>query len=138
MTPHPSTDALQARMEAVRRGLALDVDTAVAGAREVVDWKSQLRKHPLPAAAVAAAVGYMLVPQKRVIVRPDDRQMARLAKQQKVVVTDKEFTKTQKGLTATVMTLLGGLVARAATAYVSQQAGQFLGRQAAVSEGGPR
>ena len=131
MPPRPATDAIESRMQSVRTGLAYDVDRVVSGAREVTDWKSQLRKHPVPAAVAAGLLGYMLVPSRPVVVRPDDRQMAKLAKNQQVVVTDKQLKKTQKGASATVMTLLGGLAARAATAYVTQQAGQILGRQAA-------
>lgn len=117
-------------METVRTGLASDVREVVGGAREAVDWKVQLRKHPYPAAAAAALIGYALVPARPIVVRPDARQMARLAKNQKVVVTDKALQKTQTGVAATLMTLLGGFVARTATAYVSQQAGAILGRQA--------
>ena len=133
MDPRPSTDALERRMAAVRSGLAADVEDVVDGAREVFDWKTQLRRHPVPVAAAAAVAGYMLVPSRPIVVRPDSKQMAELAKNQQVVVTDKQLRKSSAGLGATLMTLLGGFVARTATAYVSQQAGAVFGRTAAES-----
>lgn len=128
----PDPEALQARMQSVRAGLASDVREVVGGAKDAVDWKSQLRKHPYPVAAAAALLGYTLVPSRPIVVRPDARQMAKLARDQQVVVTDKQLQRSQKGLAATAMTLLGGFAARTATAYFTQQAGRVFGQQAAA------
>ncbi|MDV6033858.1 MAG: hypothetical protein F9B45_27960 [Phycisphaera sp. RhM] len=72
-------NAIKQRMAEIRTELPYDVDDARMRVRELTDWKYHMARHPLPLLAVAAGVGYLLVPSKSkpspepIIIRQDSR-----------------------------------------------------------------
>ncbi|MCS7465495.1 hypothetical protein NZK35_02280 [Stieleria sp. ICT_E10.1] len=56
--------AIKQRMAEIRTELPYDVDDARMRVRELTDWKYHMARHPLPLLAVAAGVGFLLVPSK--------------------------------------------------------------------------
>lgn len=56
-------ETLRLRMREIRDELQSDVDGVVDRAGELADWRYYVRKHPWASVAVAAAVGYWLVPK---------------------------------------------------------------------------
>jgi len=73
-------DDLQRQMRQVRAELRDDVQELVVGAREMADWTRYVRAYPWLCAGAALAVGFILVPQRSHIVRPDADGLIELAK----------------------------------------------------------
>lgn len=135
-TVHPSDtrEAIAARMGAVRSELSSDVEGISQTVREATDWRHQVRSHPVAAAGLAAAVGFWLVPSRPVVRRPDAETLAKLARQEKLVVTDKPTEEQQSGLIAAAMAVGANFALRAATAYLGQQAGRMFGESSGETE----
>ncbi|WP_182869531.1 hypothetical protein [Stieleria mannarensis] len=58
-------EAIKQRMSEIRTELPYDVDDARRRVRQLSDWKYHMARHPLPVLAVAAGIGYLLVPKKQ-------------------------------------------------------------------------
>lgn len=131
MTP----DEIQQQMAAIRRHMNDDLREIRDSSETMLDWRYYFKRYPLPMVSAAAAVGYFLVPKRIHIVRPDAKQLAKLAKQEQLTVKPQADTKPEKGLAAIAFGLLANALFRAGTAYVGQQAGKLFGQQAAESNG---
>ena len=131
-----AADAVLARMAAVRAAVAADGRVVADSAGELADWKQYVRAAPLACTGAAALVGYLVVPSRSRVVKPDEAQMKRLAEQARLQVKGKGTVKSRKpgGLTMGLLTALGNVALRAGTAYVSQQAGKAVGKEAARQE----
>jgi hypothetical protein len=133
-------DEIQRQMAAVRRHMNDDLHEIRDSSGTMLDWRYYFRRYPLPMMSAAAAVGYFIVPRRLQVVRPDPKTLAKLAKQEQLIVQQKADTKPEKGLAAVAFGLLANALLRAGTAYIGQQAGKVFGHQAANSngaEGGP-
>jgi len=86
--PSPTTEAeeLQRQMRAVRAELRDDVKELVVSAHEMGDWKRYVRAYPWLCLGGALAAGFLLVPQRSVVIRPDAEGLVELAKRNKLVV----------------------------------------------------
>ena len=137
-------DAVLARMAAVRAAVAADGERVAESAAELTDWKQYVRAAPLACTGAATVLGYLVVPGRSRVVRPDEKQMRRLAEESRLVVKGKGTVRPRKrGPMMGLLTILGNVALRAGTAYVSQQAGKAMGKEAARQEqedtpGGPR
>ncbi|MEX2112871.1 MAG: hypothetical protein WD845_06765 [Pirellulales bacterium] len=58
-------DDLLRQMAAARAALSRDAQSAVANARTLADWKHHFRAHPWLFCGGAAALGFLLVPQRK-------------------------------------------------------------------------
>ena len=129
---HLDADALRLEMANVREALDENVDDLVENARNLADWRYYVKAAPWGAIGAAAALGYFAVPRRVQIVSPDADEIARLARRHQIVVEHKAKAEArQGGPTQLVMTMIANALLRAATAYVSQQAGKVFGQQAA-------
>ena len=137
--PSAEADALRAEMAGVRSLLDENVHQVVEGvhgivegARNLTDWRYYVKSVPLGAVAAAAAVGYFSVPKRTQVVRPDAEELAKMARDHRVFLDTKPHAETKsKGPAQIVFTMLANAALRAGTAYVSQQAGKMMGKQAA-------
>lgn len=112
-------------MRQVRAELRQDVDSLVAGARDLTDWTTYVRRYPWLCLGAAAAIGYLIVPQRNKRVPPDAATLQELMKGEKLVV---KMEQPQQGPSlkslvvgmATTALLNGGL------AILSKQIEQFV------------
>ena len=105
----PSAEDIQRQMRQVRYELGEDVDEIVENARILADWKHYVRTYPWVCLGVAAAAGFMIVPSRTHIVRPDAKELAAWAKSQKLVIEPASQAKPRTSLMGTV----GGMAANA-------------------------
>ncbi len=139
MSGSGEADALRAQMAGVRATMDEGVHDIVANAqalaedaRKLTDWRFYVKAAPWGTVGAAAALGYFLVPRRVEIVRPDADQLVQLAKRHQLVVdADPHPESKRSGAAQAVLTMVANAALRAATAYVSQQAGQVFGQQAA-------
>lgn len=132
-------DELRAQMAGVRAAMDGNVQEIVVNAhalaedaRKLTDWRYYVKSAPWGTVGAAVALGYFLVPRRVEIVSPDADQLVKLAKRHQLVVdADPQGETRKEGAAQTVMTMLANAALRAATAYVSQQAGKAFGQQAA-------
>lgn len=138
-------DAIRRQMASVRSALDEDVyglvenaHALVQDAKKLTDWRYYVKAAPWGAVGVAAAVGFLMVPRKVRVVRPDAEELAKLAGRHPFVLGEAGKAETKKdGPTQVIMTLVANALLRAATAYVSQQAGKVFGQQAAEASPEP-
>ncbi|HEY2157016.1 MAG TPA: hypothetical protein VGH33_15415 [Isosphaeraceae bacterium] len=66
-TTTDEVDEIRRKMAWIRRELREDVLGVVESAEEITDWKHYIRDYPWASVALAAAVGFMLVPKRRTV-----------------------------------------------------------------------
>ena len=130
-------DDLRERMASVRSSLASDVAEVQSATSELTDWRYYVRQHPLAVAGAAAALGYLLVPRRTEVIKPSAAELAKLARRDKVYVSNKpQKASKDRSLLDRGLSIAGAFAARAATAYVSQQLGRATGKTAADANEG--
>lgn len=122
---------IRQRMSAIRHDLEDDVDGIVRNAQELTDWKHYVRAFPWGSLATAVAAGYMVVPRRLEVISPDADEMSKLAKQDKIVVTNNPSSEAKPGLMVTAAQLAGTAVLRAAIGYATAKIGASVGHSAA-------
>lgn len=81
-----SAEKVCRRMAELRRELECDVREVTRGAQVITDWKFYVRKFPWAVAGAALVAGYILIPKRRAIIKPDADTIAELVKQKKIRV----------------------------------------------------
>lgn len=128
-------EQIQRQMRQIRLHLDDDVGGIVAGAQQMTDWRRYVAAFPWGSVAAAVAVGYLVVPRKTEIVRPDVETLEKLAKRQQLVVEPNAAAHARKpSMAETAFNLLGNMIVRAGIAYAGQQFGKIFGEQAAEPE----
>lgn len=116
-----SAEAIRRRMAELRRELTSDVRGVKEGAREMASPLYYIRRFPWASAAVAAAIGYLLVPKKKHIIKPDPEMLAEMLKKHQINLDPtKPANDTQsmlRGLAVMGLTW----AARTGLAYLGQQ-----------------
>jgi hypothetical protein len=119
-------DDIQKQMREVRAELREDVQDLVVSAHKMADVAAYVKAYPWLCVGAALAAGYLVVPQRSVIVRPDAEALIELAKKHKLVVKMNEAQPQKKrsglfgellGLAAATL-LQGGL--KMATSQLAQ------------------
>lgn len=89
--PDESADAIRRRMAELRSELTCDLRDVKRSTREMAEQARELaspmhyiRRYPWASAAAAIAVGYLLVPKKREVIKPDPEMLAELIRKHKV------------------------------------------------------
>jgi hypothetical protein len=124
-TTAPSGEEIQQQMRQVRRELGEDVQEIVDSARTMTDWRHYVRTYPWVCLGAAAVVGFLVVPSRPQVMRPDAATLKEWARSQKLVVDP-------AGTVRTKPTLLGQLAGMATGALV--QGGLSLARQFALQQ----
>lgn len=125
---------IQQQMAAIRSHMSVDLREIRDSSETMLDWRYYMKRYPLPMVSAAVAVGYLIVPRRIQVVRPDAETLAKLAKEDELVVKQKAEAKPEKGLAGLALGLLSNVLLRAGTAYVGQQAGKVFGHQTAAAE----
>ena len=79
-------EEIQRCMREVRAELREDVQEFVVSAREMTDWTIYVRAYPWLCVGAAAAVGFLLIPGRSQIIKPDADGLMELARRNKLVV----------------------------------------------------
>ena len=133
--PVAGADEIQRQMREVRSELRDDVQEIVANARVMADWHYYVRTYPWLCLGAAAAVGFVLVPSRVTVVRPDARELANLVRQHQVNVKAELKPKPATGILGSLINLAASAALQGAMAVASYQMDQlFKGWKAASSE----
>jgi len=115
-------------MREVRAELREDVKELVGSAKELTDWGSYVRAYPWLCVGAAAALGFMIVPSRSVVVKPDAEGLIELAKRHKLVVKMEEPKqqpqKKKRTLFADLMGIAAAALLQRGTAVLAQQVAQ--------------
>ena len=133
-----TAEAIRDRMRQLRSELRDNVQDVVQSARTMTDWKVYFRRYPWFFAGAAVALGYLVVPKRVEIVRPDADTLLKLAKKEKLVVEPKQQVQPRVGWSTTLFDLAANAVMRSAIAFVGQKLGKVTGQQAAMSREEPQ
>jgi hypothetical protein len=79
-------DEIQRQMREIRAELRDDVQELVVSANKMADWTSYVTAYPWLCVGAALAAGYLIVPQRAVVMRPDAEALVELAKRHKLFV----------------------------------------------------
>jgi len=85
-TTSPDANDVQRQMHEIRAELREDVHEIVASANKMADISMYVSAYPWLCVGAALAAGYLIVPQRAVIMRPDAEAMIELAKKHKLFV----------------------------------------------------
>ena len=121
-------------MSLVRSKIDRDVEQVAEKTRQLKDWKYHVRAHPWVAISAVAAVGFFAVPRKTSLLRPDPQDLARLARNNQLVLSKPGKVPQQKSMARAAAVMIGNVLARTALTYLSQQLGKRTGEQAAASQ----
>jgi len=124
-----TTDAteIQRQMREVRAELRDDVQELAASAAEMADWTQYVRAYPWLCVGGALAAGFLLVPSRSVVIKPDAEGLIELAKRHKLVVKmdDKEQhtqpKKKGRGFLGELLSMASGVLLQRGAAILSQQ-----------------
>ena len=131
MNDSPEVERIRREMEHLRGELHHEYGAIVRGAKVLTDWHYYVRTFPWACLGAAAALGFLAVPRRLEVMSPDADTLAKLAKQNRLVVEPQPRTQARSGVMASLLTLAANAALRAALAYAGQQSGKILHRQAA-------
>lgn len=118
-----SADEIRRRMAELRRELSSDVREVGRSARVMTDWRFYVRRFPLATAAVAALVGYMLIPKRKEVkvISPDPDALAEMFKKEQLRVQVPASAKETQGLFKTVALMAVTWAAKAGMNYMGER-----------------
>jgi hypothetical protein len=122
-TATTEADEIQREMRQIRVELGDNVQEIVANAKEVLDWQSYVKSYPWVAVGAAAFVGYLLVPSRTTIVRPDPEAIRELAKSREML---EQQVKPRKSLLGMVVGMVAASAAQAALGIATHQVQQLV------------
>ncbi|EGF24544.1 hypothetical protein [Rhodopirellula baltica] len=110
--------AIKQRMAEIRTELPYEVDDARVRVRQLTDWKYHMSRHPLPILAGVAALGFLIVPNKRT---PE-----RIIIRETPSGTESTPAPAKKGLMAGIAGTVMTLALRQASTVAAQQINRIL------------
>lgn len=118
-----SAEPIRSRMESLRGQLVQDVDDVVESAKSMIDWRVYVRKYPWACLGAAAAVGYLLVPKRVEVIRPDADTLLELAQRKQLVALANPSGSPPRGMAGTLFQLVAKAAVRTALSHLGQQRG---------------
>jgi hypothetical protein len=100
-------DDIQRKMREVRAELRDDVQDLMVSAHQLADWTLYVKAYPWLCVGAALAAGFLIVPGRSVIMKPDAEGLIELAKKHKLVVKMDESTPQKKKSGSMFASLLG-------------------------------
>src|SRR5437762_5619304 len=103
----PEAEEIQKQMRELRADLREDVQDVVVSAHKMADIANYVRAYPWLCVGAALAAGYLIVPQRAVVLRPDAEALVELARKHQLVVKTNEGPTQKKrgGLLAQLLSL---------------------------------
>jgi hypothetical protein len=121
---------IRRRMAQIRSDLDEDVEQIVENAKVMADWRHYWRSYPWACLGLAAAVGYLIVPSKLHLIRPDVETLLQLARKNHLVVDPKPKPTPRAGLSGAVIGWLARTAVRGAIGYVTASVTRAAARHA--------
>jgi hypothetical protein len=95
---HDEAESILRQMRTLRAELREDVREMVVSAHNMADIGRYVRAYPWLCVGAALAAGFLIVPQRSVVVKPDAEALIELARRHKLVVkTEETGTKKKRG-----------------------------------------
>jgi hypothetical protein len=136
----PTTDAetIQRQMREVRAELREDVQELVVSARDMADWTNYVKAYPWLCVGGALALGFLIVPQRSVVIKPDAEGMIELAKRHKLVVKMEDQPKSKKraSLMGQLLGMAASMVLQRGAAVMTDQMSQMFQREGVARHNG--
>ena|SRR5581483_7277136 len=116
-------DQIQKQMRELRADLREDVQDVVVSAHKLADIGNYVRAYPWLCFGAALAAGYLIVPQRAVVVRPDAEALVELARKHQLVVKTNEGPAQKKrgGLLAQLLSLAAATVLQSGLKIATNQ-----------------
>jgi len=108
-------------MAELRRELTCDIRDVRRSASEMANPMHYIRRYPLATAAVAAAVGYLLIPKKKQVIKPDPEMLAELFKKQQINLDSPQVSSESKGMLKSLAVMGLTWALRTGLTYAGQQ-----------------
>lgn len=121
MSPDESAEKIRRRMADLRRELVHDMQDVTRSAKAMASPSFYIRKFPWATLAIAAGVGYMLIPKKKQVIKPDMEALAELVRKNQVNVNASKAADESQGLVKTLAVMGLTWAAKAGMNYVIQQ-----------------
>jgi len=137
-SPHEA-DEVQRQMREIRAELRDDVQELVVSANKMADWTQYVTAYPWLCVGAALAAGYLIVPQRAVVMRPDAEAMVELAKKHKLFVntTDGKLPRRRGGLFGDLLGMAAATLLQGGLKIVTTQLAQSFAPPPAPSNGRP-
>jgi methionyl-tRNA formyltransferase len=119
--PDESADSIRKRMAELRRDLLIDVQEVSRSAKAMASPGYFVRRFPWATIAIAAGVGYLLIPKKKQVVQPDMEALAELVRKKQVRVDTSKAAKESRGMFQTLAVMGITWAARTGMNYMVQQ-----------------
>lgn len=122
MADDPAED-IRRRMAELRRELSSDVSEVGRNARVMTDWRFYVRRFPWAVAGVAAAAGYLLIPQKKElkVISPDPNALAEMFKKEQLKVQAPASKQESPGLVKSLLLMGLTFAAKAGMNYMGER-----------------
>lgn len=122
MSSEPSAaDEILVRMRGIRRNIRADVHQVVVNTSQMLDWKSYVKSFPWTSIAIAATVGYLLVPRRMQIIAYDKTTLEHYLKEHELIAAPAPPPPPpQKSLTSEVLRFAGTVAFRVGMAYATR------------------
>jgi hypothetical protein len=121
MSPDDSAEEIRLRMAELRRDVERDVRKVSRDARVITDWKFYVRRFPWAVAGAALVAGYLLVPKRKPVIKPDPETVAELVKQKKIRVESVTKQPDKPGMMKSLLMMGITWAARTGVQYLTQQ-----------------
>ncbi|MHB8900301.1 MAG: hypothetical protein ACYC6Y_16245 [Thermoguttaceae bacterium] len=118
-------ESVRARMQQLRCEIDDDMEDIAASARTKLDWKHYVKTYPWTCLGAAVALGFLAVPKRSRVIRPDVATLAELETTGHLGV--KPASSATHGLIDSLWAAVANIAIRNATAYLGQTAGRYLG-----------
>ncbi|MCC7424833.1 MAG: hypothetical protein IT428_31565 [Planctomycetaceae bacterium] len=128
-----SVDDIRARMARIRSRAHYKASRLGEETRQFLDWKNYVRLFPWGTLAIAAGLGYWLVPKRKAVTASDAKAIAGLAKSGRIQVGTPPAPPPKKTIIGGLAALAGGIALKAATSYAQHYAQQYLTRMMSQS-----
>ncbi len=121
MTPEEQAESIRRRMAELRRELIDDMQEVSRSAKAMASPSFYIRKFPWATMAVAAGIGYLLIPKKKQVVQPDMEALAELVRKNQVSINASKASEETQGMVKTLAVMGLSWAARTGMNYLVQQ-----------------
>jgi len=108
-------------MAELRRELVYDMQDVSRSAKAMASPAFYIRKFPWATMAVAAGVGYMLIPKKKQVLQPDMEALAEMVRKNQVNINTSKAAEDSRGMVKTLVVMGLSWAAKTGMNYLVQQ-----------------
>lgn len=126
MNSSDEADAIRRQMQQIRVDVREDVASLIGRVHDYTNWRYHWRNHPWWCLGTATAVGFLLVPRRNRIVRPEPEDLAQLARERRVIVQESVPSKGAGALASVILAMLGRAMMRGTMSYFEKNGSRLL------------